>query len=92
MEDPELSAVIVSFFAGGLLHFLMRSWLVSIVVPLLGTFFVLGYIDSNRPYIGGGASFYIFIQVIFTMSAAGVAVAAVLVIEKFFPESKHNDH
>jgi hypothetical protein len=78
-------AVVISFFAGALLHSIWRNWFVSIAIPVVTTFFALGYLESHRAYTGGGASFYVFIQVFAALYSGIAAATAAWLIQKFFP-------
>jgi hypothetical protein len=81
LENAETLTVLVSFVVGGLLQLIFRNWIASIAIPMVASCYVLGYLESQRPYLGGGASFYILIQIFATIFAAGAAAAGAGLID-----------
>ena len=57
-------------------------------IPAIAVFFVLGYLESRRPYARGGASFYILVQIALATFTIFLSALAVAIVEKVSPKNK----
>jgi hypothetical protein len=83
--NHELPVLAGAFVAAAVLQLLARSKWISIVLPAVLVFFTLGYFEAHRPYEGGGASFYIFVQCFAAIFAAFLSAVAVAIVERLWP-------
>ena len=83
--DNEQIGLLGALISGALLQAALRNKVVSTLVPALAVFLWLGFLEVRRPYTGGGASFYILIQIAISFASAFTAACGMLLIEKCFP-------
>lgn len=86
--NNEQVALLGALILGALLQFVFRNKVIATITPALAAFLWLGYLESYRPYAGGGASFYILIQIAASFASVLTAACGMLVVEKYLPKRR----
>ncbi len=84
--NGELWALLAAFSLGGVLQLMLRQKAISALLPVGGVYSWLGYLEAHRPSTGGGASFYILIQIAVSIAAVLPAITGLAMAEKYFPD------